>query len=96
MELAVLVAFCFCTQTDSAELKLVVGDKYSKIYETSLNGDVLCECSVIRRFLQQHDQHRERLYEVEAPGGWAQRRNIWLNIHLGRYSSKQQVRSCFM
>ncbi|XP_037538586.1 protein FAM169B [Nematolebias whitei] len=46
--------------------------------------------AVIRRFLQQHDQHRERLYEVEAPGGWTQRRNIWLNIQLGRYSSKQQ------
>ncbi|XP_041795129.1 protein FAM169B isoform X3 [Chelmon rostratus] len=42
--------------------------------------------SVCRRFLQQHEEHRERLYEVEAPGGWTQRRNIWLNIQLGRYS----------
>ncbi|XP_029378116.1 arpin isoform X1 [Echeneis naucrates] len=42
--------------------------------------------AVCRRFLQQHEEHRERLYEVEAPGGWSQRRNIWLNIHLGRYS----------
>ncbi|XP_051808568.1 protein FAM169B isoform X2 [Acanthochromis polyacanthus] len=41
---------------------------------------------VVRRFLQQHEEHRERLYEVEAPGGWTQRRNIWLNIQLGRYS----------
>ncbi|XP_030587551.1 protein FAM169B isoform X2 [Archocentrus centrarchus] len=41
---------------------------------------------VFRRFLQKHRQHRERLYEVEAPGGWTQRRNIWLNIQLGRYS----------
>lgn len=42
--------------------------------------------SVFRRFLQKHRQHRERLYEVEAPGGWTQRRNIWLNVQLGRYS----------
>uniref|UniRef100_A0A3Q1GK25 Protein FAM169B-like n=1 Tax=Acanthochromis polyacanthus TaxID=80966 RepID=A0A3Q1GK25_9TELE len=42
--------------------------------------------AVVRRFLQQHEEHRERLYEVEAPGGWTQRRNIWLNIQLGRYS----------
>ncbi|XP_056137173.1 protein FAM169B [Lampris incognitus] len=42
--------------------------------------------AVCRRFLQQQEKHREHLYEVEAPGGWAQRRNIWLNIQLGRYS----------
>nr|XP_019964348.1 PREDICTED: protein FAM169B-like isoform X1 [Paralichthys olivaceus] len=42
--------------------------------------------AVCRKFLQQHEEHRERLYEVEAPGGWAQRRNIWLNIQFGRYS----------
>lgn len=43
-------------------------------------------CSVCRKFLQQHEDYQERLYEVEAPGGWSQRRNIWLNIKLGRYS----------
>lgn len=42
--------------------------------------------AVFKRFLQKHQQYRERLYEVEAPGGWIQRRNIWLNIQLGRYS----------
>ncbi|XP_027128201.1 protein FAM169B isoform X1 [Larimichthys crocea] len=42
--------------------------------------------AVCRRFLQQHEDQRERLYEVEAPGGWTQRRNIWLNTQLGRYS----------
>lgn len=41
--------------------------------------------AVFKRFLQKHQQYRERLYEVEAPGGWTQRRNIWLNIQLGRY-----------
>ncbi|TKS72941.1 Protein FAM169B [Collichthys lucidus] len=42
--------------------------------------------AVCRRFLQRHEDERERLYEVEAPGSWTQRRNIWLNIQLGRYS----------
>ncbi|KAM9753318.1 protein FAM169B isoform 2-T2 [Menidia menidia] len=41
--------------------------------------------AVCRSFLQRHEEFRERLYEVEAPGGWAQRRNIWLSIQLGRY-----------
>ncbi|XP_049430452.1 protein FAM169B [Epinephelus fuscoguttatus] len=45
-----------------------------------------CMAAVCRSFLQQHKEHLEHLYEVEAPGGWAQRRNIWLNIQLGRYS----------
>ncbi|KAM6937866.1 protein FAM169B [Xenentodon cancila] len=42
--------------------------------------------AVFRKFLQQHEEHRERLYEVEAPGGWTQRRNIWLSIRLSRYA----------
>ncbi|XP_054475803.1 protein FAM169B isoform X2 [Anoplopoma fimbria] len=42
--------------------------------------------AVCRSFLQQHKEHLEHLYEVEAPGGWTQRRNIWLSIQLGRYS----------
>ncbi|XP_068579972.1 protein FAM169B isoform X2 [Cebidichthys violaceus] len=42
--------------------------------------------AVCRSFLQQHGEHLEHLYEVEAPGGWTQRRNIWLSIQLGRYS----------
>ncbi|KAF7225124.1 protein FAM169B [Nothobranchius furzeri] len=46
--------------------------------------------AVVRRFLLQHQEHRERLYEVEAPGGWTQRQNIWLNIQLGRYSFHQE------
>ncbi|XP_077938380.1 protein FAM169B-like isoform X3 [Gasterosteus aculeatus] len=43
-------------------------------------------CSVCRSFLQKHQERLEHLYEVEAPGGWTQRRNIWLGIKLGRYS----------
>ncbi|TKS72937.1 hypothetical protein D9C73_007014 [Collichthys lucidus] len=45
-----------------------------------------CSPLLCRRFLQRHEDERERLYEVEAPGSWTQRRNIWLNIQLGRYS----------
>ncbi|XP_078114097.1 protein FAM169B isoform X4 [Sander vitreus] len=41
---------------------------------------------VCRSFLQQHEEHLEQLYEVETPGDWTQRRNIWLSIQLGRYS----------
>nr|XP_040019418.1 protein FAM169B isoform X2 [Gasterosteus aculeatus aculeatus] len=42
--------------------------------------------AVCRSFLQKHQERLEQLYEVEAPGGWTQRRNIWLGIKLGRYS----------
>uniref|UniRef100_A0A3Q3CBG8 Protein FAM169B-like n=1 Tax=Haplochromis burtoni TaxID=8153 RepID=A0A3Q3CBG8_HAPBU len=55
---------------------------------------------MFKRFLQKHQQYRERLYEVEAPGGWTQRRNIWLNIHTGVNtavvldSAEQQFKSC--
>ncbi|XP_053741369.1 protein FAM169B [Synchiropus splendidus] len=42
--------------------------------------------AVCRRLLEQRPQLRERLCEVEAPGGWSQRRNIWLSIQLRRYS----------
>ncbi|XP_036391583.1 protein FAM169B isoform X2 [Megalops cyprinoides] len=40
---------------------------------------------VCRKYLLAREQERERLYEVEAPGGWAQRRNIWLSIQLGQH-----------
>lgn len=47
--------------------------------------------SVCRRFLQQCTEHQECLYEVEAPGAWTQRRNIWLNIQLGHYCLSNNV-----
>ncbi|XP_037110840.1 protein FAM169B isoform X2 [Syngnathus acus] len=48
--------------------------------------------AVCRHFLQLNEDHRDRLYEVEAPGAWTQRRNIWLNIQLSRYvHSGEQV-----
>lgn len=47
--------------------------------------------AVCRRFLQQHEEYRDRLYEVEAPGSWTQRQNIWLNIQLGRYTLCKNV-----
>ncbi|XP_020790582.1 protein FAM169B [Boleophthalmus pectinirostris] len=45
--------------------------------------------AVCKKFLMQHKEHRDVLYEVEAPGSWIQRRNIWLNIQLGRYSQSK-------
>ncbi|XP_019389323.1 PREDICTED: protein FAM169B isoform X1 [Crocodylus porosus] len=41
------------------------------------------ETLVCRRFLQAHSEEQERLWEVEAPGDWSQRVNIWLKIRLG-------------
>ncbi|KYO21021.1 protein FAM169B isoform B [Alligator mississippiensis] len=38
---------------------------------------------VCQRFLQAHTEEQERLWEVEAPGDWSQRVNIWLKIRLG-------------
>lgn len=52
--------------------------------------------AVCKKFLQQHEEQRERLYEVvEAPGGWDQRRNIWMSIQLGRYSHCMDNVDCF-
>ncbi|CAL9697061.1 unnamed protein product [Knipowitschia caucasica] len=42
--------------------------------------------AVCKKFLIQRKEHRDVIYEVEAPGSWIQRRNIWLKIQLGRYS----------
>ncbi|XP_072551682.1 protein FAM169B isoform X2 [Salminus brasiliensis] len=35
---------------------------------------------VCKKYLEKHPDQRERLYEVEAPGEWSQRRNVWLSI----------------
>ncbi|XP_048024732.1 protein FAM169B isoform X1 [Megalobrama amblycephala] len=37
---------------------------------------------VCKKYLWTHKEERDRLYEVEAPGEWAQRRNVWLKIQL--------------
>lgn len=56
----------------------------------------LCDMFVVsKKFLLQHKEHRDVLYEVEAPGGWAQRRNIWLNIQLGRYTHSKHLLKTF-
>ncbi|XP_069046754.1 protein FAM169B isoform X2 [Lepisosteus oculatus] len=33
---------------------------------------------VCRKFLLAHEELRDRLFEVEAPGGWSQRSSVWL------------------
>ncbi|CAB1313834.1 unnamed protein product [Coregonus sp. 'balchen'] len=38
--------------------------------------------------LLNHMKQRDRLYEVETPGGWGQRRNIWLNLQLNRSTNR--------
>uniref|UniRef100_H3AKJ8 Family with sequence similarity 169 member B n=1 Tax=Latimeria chalumnae TaxID=7897 RepID=H3AKJ8_LATCH len=42
---------------------------------------------VCHKFLQSHPEEREHLWEVEAPGDWSQRSNIWLQIQLGKIPS---------
>ncbi|XP_035646936.1 protein FAM169B isoform X4 [Oncorhynchus keta] len=49
---------------------------------------------VCSKYLQMHQDQRDRLYEVEAPGGWGQRRNIWLNIQLNRSTNSSSEEQC--
>lgn len=37
---------------------------------------------VCQTFLWSHPEEQDRLWEVEAPGDWSQRENIWLKIQL--------------
>lgn len=37
---------------------------------------------VCRQFLAAHPAERGRLWEVEPPGAWGQRGNIWLKVQL--------------
>ncbi|XP_057581122.1 protein FAM169BP-like [Hippopotamus amphibius kiboko] len=37
---------------------------------------------VCRKFLMAHPEERGRLWEVEPPGAWGQRGNIWLKVQL--------------
>ncbi|KAK2841819.1 hypothetical protein Q5P01_012019 [Channa striata] len=71
-------------------LGLLMLEDFCSTFSTEEFLGVSCPLSlsmvaVCMKFLQQHKEYRERLYEVEAPGAWTQRRNIWLNIQLGRY-----------
>ncbi|KAI4875814.1 hypothetical protein NFI96_017140, partial [Prochilodus magdalenae] len=60
----------FCT---SMSKERVLGISYP--ISTSMYG-------VCKKYLETHQEQRERLYEVEAPGDWSQRRNVWLSIQL--------------
>ncbi|XP_038874049.1 protein FAM169B isoform X4 [Salvelinus namaycush] len=46
---------------------------------------------VCSKYLLMHQDQRDRLYEVEAPGCWGQRRNIWLNIQLNRSTNSEAL-----
>ncbi|KAI1904516.1 hypothetical protein AGOR_G00006450 [Albula goreensis] len=65
----------FCTSYSNEEVVGISRPLSSGMYQ------------VCRKYLQVHEKDRDRLYEVEAPGGWAQRRNVWLSIQLGRHST---------
>uniref|UniRef100_A0A8C3UHY0 Protein FAM169B n=2 Tax=Catharus ustulatus TaxID=91951 RepID=A0A8C3UHY0_CATUS len=50
---------------------------------------------VCQKFLQAHPEEQKRLWEVEAPGDWSQRVNIWLKIQMeSSPSGKAKVGSC--
>ncbi|KAM4660501.1 LOW QUALITY PROTEIN: protein FAM169B-like [Amazona ochrocephala] len=50
---------------------------------------------VCQKFLQTYPEEQKRLWEVEAPGDWSQRVNIWLKIQMESSSSgKAEVGSC--
>ncbi|KAM7039553.1 protein FAM169B-like isoform 4-T5 [Acridotheres tristis] len=45
---------------------------------------------VCQKFLQAHPEEQKRLWEVEAPGDWSQRVNIWLKIQMESSLSRRQ------
>ncbi|XP_062403330.1 protein FAM169B [Sardina pilchardus] len=45
---------------------------------------------VCQKFLEINEEERDRLYEVESPGDWGQRRNVWLGLQLRRLSKNRQ------
>ncbi|KAA0714962.1 Soluble lamin-associated protein of 75 kDa [Triplophysa tibetana] len=49
---------------------------------------------VCRKYLETNEEERDRLYEVEAPGEWTQRRNVWLNIQLQKLPQDFQGSAC--
>ncbi|KAM6426254.1 protein FAM169B-like isoform 3-T5 [Liasis olivaceus] len=49
---------------------------------------------VCQRFLETYPKERSRLWEVEAPGDWTQRVNIWLKIQLEQTFPKSPPCMC--
>lgn len=50
--------------------------------------------TVCKKYLETNEEERDRLYEVEAPGEWTQRRNVWLNIQLQKLQQDCQDSAC--
>uniref|UniRef100_A0AAY4B2D6 Protein FAM169B n=1 Tax=Denticeps clupeoides TaxID=299321 RepID=A0AAY4B2D6_9TELE len=50
---------------------------------------------VCRKYLQIHQEQRDRLYEVESPGDWSQRRNVWLKLQLNHHPTNTFGRSSY-
>ncbi|XP_053319753.1 protein FAM169B-like [Spea bombifrons] len=48
---------------------------------------------VCAKFLMDHPKERDRLWEVDAPGDWSQRTNIWLSIQLREAPAIQKTPS---
>ncbi|XP_062860678.1 protein FAM169B isoform X3 [Trichomycterus rosablanca] len=68
LALKMLQDFCFSMPTES-----VLGISYP------ISPSMYRVC---QKYLEMQPEQREHLYEVEAPGDWSQRRNVWLSIQL--------------
>ncbi|XP_061855975.1 protein FAM169B isoform X2 [Colius striatus] len=51
---------------------------------------------VCQKFLQTYPEEQKRLWEVEAPGDWSQRENIWLKIQMESPPSGKAEVHCHM
>uniref|UniRef100_A0A8D0EB62 Protein FAM169B n=1 Tax=Salvator merianae TaxID=96440 RepID=A0A8D0EB62_SALMN len=60
---------------------------------TPVSADMYRVC---QRFLESNPREQSRLWEVEAPGDWSQRINIWLKIQLEQKCLKQADGSSHM
>uniref|UniRef100_A0A8C5M1I2 Protein FAM169B n=1 Tax=Leptobrachium leishanense TaxID=445787 RepID=A0A8C5M1I2_9ANUR len=68
---------------------------YCRTFAKELALGVSCPISpvmyqVCSKFLMDHPEEQDRMWEVDPPGDWSQRINIWLKIQLGEIPSMQE------
>ncbi|XP_055518538.1 protein FAM169B isoform X3 [Leucoraja erinacea] len=67
-------------------------DEFAKIFwkDQEAAGFYTVKMKVCHRYLQSRPEDQNRLWEVEAPGDWSQRQNVWLLIQMGDIPSAEQ------
>ncbi|CAH2274356.1 Hypothetical predicted protein [Pelobates cultripes] len=68
---------------------------YCQTFARELALGVSCPISpamyrVCSKFLRDHPEEQDRMWEVDPPGDWSQRINIWLKIQLGETPALQE------